>query len=1114
MTTPKQPIDKKITYCTVIEVNDKSGDFIPYWDLAMKEHLDNNFLRIGSETNKSGVKSLRALNIKLINKEDKFSLESLDPIRVNTIFTIDVHRINKEKEINSNFIKYFKETYNKNNFTVVLYTIDEVKDSTMKSFNKICDKIKSKTGIQDVVIIPYNKTDFGKLYAIIDTYFTIFKGKISIELTNQMAKLAKKLDEQLKDKDLYEDPVKCWDYVKDKIVYLDLLTMGDYWEEMKKVCEIDLYKIFKGLSSKYVFKEELNFSDFDVNNVKKRTKNKVLTNLEYQQYLIFNCIKSYTNLKEYKKIAIILHTSANKMYLYEYSHKNVYNFIFWIIHYITSSINYLNALLPTIPDEPTKNIINFGIMSLLCIYLKNLKVHAEKVKIEIPSIKMLYNLKQYIDESKNLKEELNNILVKNYVDDEKDEYFIAFKETAKNFKSDFSQKISEMLTCKKSFLEEYLNLLKIINSKNAIHNVSFRFIFEIIPLSLLLCQFDEVKNLLKNLLEHQYIKNNKWKYIKEYISFIAILALNVLERNSDNLELMFKLLTIKFTKKDYLLKIINCDNENLINEIISDYVENFNNAENEKKFFILDEVINVNLNEEKDDIIFINKIKNKTQQLKYKFTNNTGLNFNIEKIELIFEEVKSDSSNNKNNPNEKITYLIESDKNNFKKLNPENQETESFFDIETDNNIFKNNTIYKFTEIHYILKNNIYGLYHVTDEMKLCFNSMDMQISTKISPSFDTPDYISENYFFNVLALIEINISDFPEISEFDDKTLKFQFEDINPKEGSFLFIQHEVLNETIKKNYPEVIFTKLGIEFPPGSLKDKETLSNLKIPFCIENVNFYSNGSNNIKISAIIEKNNEVLYTYFSYHIINLNHLFNIRKKFRLVKNNNFLMQSTFSLNIETNNVKIYSNKVDDNAFYLDTTQAVNLILLLNNSDEEIIKKLRNNFLEFSLDENKKFRLCYPENNILEEIKELIQTPYHITIEVDDCQHDIFKEITVRINIKKHNDKNVVLLTHICDNENWAIIGKSKFILEWDANDKNEKLIKVQLLPLVDGFLRLPEIEFSECEIKNDENEQNEIVIGKLEFESIDFGSVIEGNAKVLRITPVTESTLKLNLT
>ena len=1114
MTTPKKLNENKITYCTVIEVNDKSGDFIPYWDLAMKDHLDNNFLRIGPETNKSGVKSLRSLNIKLINKEDKFSLENLDPIRVDTIFTIDVHRINKEKEINSDFIKYFKETYNKNNYTVVLFTIDEVKDSTMKSFNKISDKIKSKTGIQEIVILPYNKKDFGKLFSVIDTSFSVFKGKISIELTNQMAKLSRKINEQIKTKDIYEDPVKCWDYVKDKIIYIDLLSIGDYWEEIKKICQFDLFKIFKGLSSKYVFKEELNYSDFDINLIKKRAKNKILTNLEFQQFLIFNCIRSYLFLKEYDKIAILLHSSANKMYLYEYSHKSVYNFIFWIIHYITSSINYLNVLQITIPDEQTKNIINFGIMSLLCIYLKNLKVYAEKVKIDIPSIRMLFNLKQYIDESKNLKEELNNILVQYYADEEKDELFTAFKESIKDFKTDFSKKVSEMLTNKKIFLEEYLNLLKIINSKNAINNVSFRFIFEIIPLSLLLCKFDDVKNLLKNLLEHRYIKDNKWSYIKEYISFIAILTLNLLERSNDNLDLMFKLITVKFTKMDYFLKIINSDNENLINEIVRSYIENFHCSENENKFFILDKVINVNLNKEKDNIIFINKTKNKTQQIKYKFTNNTGVNFNIEKIELIFEEIKSDSNNKKNNSNEKVTYLIESDKNVFKKLNPENKETENFFDIETDNTIFKNNTIYKFTEIHYILKNNIYGVYHVNDEMKLCFNSMDMQVSTKISPSFDSPNYISDNFCYNVLALIEINITDFPEISEFDDKTLKFQFEDIKKSEGSTLFIQHEVLNETIKKNCPEIIFTKLGIEFPPGSLKNNGVLSNIKIPFCIENMNFYSNGSNTIKISAIIEKNNEVLYSFFSYHKINLNHLFNIRKKFRVVKNNNYLMQTTFSLNIETNNVKIYSNKTDDNAFYLDTTQAINLILLLDNKEEEIIKKLRSNFLEFSLNENIKFRLCYPENNILEEIKELKQTPYHIIIEVDDSPHDIFKEITVKINIKKHSDKNVVLLTHICDNENWAIIGKSKFIIEWDTNDKNEKIIKVQLLPLVDGFLRLPEIEFSECEIKNEETEQNEIVIGKLEFESIDFGSVIEGNSKVLRINPVTESTLKLNLT
>jgi len=124
-------------------------------------------------------------------------------------------------------------------------------------------------------------------------------------------------------------------------------------------------------------------------------------------------------------------------------------------------------------------------------------------------------------------------------------------------------------------------------------------------------------------------------------------------------------------------------------------------------------------------------------------------------------------------------------------------------------------------------------------------------------------------------------------------------------------------------------------------------------------------------------------------------------------------------------------------------------------------------------------------------------------------------------------------LLTHVCDNENWAIIGKSKIIEIWPNDDKennNEKNIKIQLLPLVDGFLKLPEIEFLEYEIQNeDENKienikigkdddkdesKNEMIIGKMTFDPIEYGTIIEGNEKVLSITPATECSLKLNLT
>ena len=215
-----------------------------------------------------------------------------------------------------------------------------------------------------------------------------------------------------------------------------------------------------------------------------------------------------------------------------------------------------------------------------------------------------------------------------------------------------------------------------------------------------------------------------------------------------------------------------------------------------------------------------------------------------------------------------------------------------------------------------------------------------------------------------------------------------------------------------------------------------------------------------------------------------------------------------------------------------MDTTQAINLVLLLNNKEDDIIKKLRQNFLEFSLDdvinnEKKiiKYRLCYPEKNILEEIKELKEYPYYIHIKVDDNNFDIFKELNVNINIKKNNKKKVILLIHVCDNENWAVIGKSKLIEEWfNDNDKNEKNMKIKLLPLVDGFLKLPEIEFLEyelTEVKDDilkinENEENqmEFSVGKMNFEPIEYGTIIEGNEKVVNITPSKECSLKLNLT
>ena len=127
-----------ITYNTIIEVNDESKEFIPYWNLTTKEHLSNNFVSVESDLNKSGIISLNSFNFKLIDaKELPNQLNNDKSIQLNKLFTIDVYRIKKEKDLTPDFIKLMKQNYNANNVNVVLYNIDDIKDNSIKNIGKI-----------------------------------------------------------------------------------------------------------------------------------------------------------------------------------------------------------------------------------------------------------------------------------------------------------------------------------------------------------------------------------------------------------------------------------------------------------------------------------------------------------------------------------------------------------------------------------------------------------------------------------------------------------------------------------------------------------------------------------------------------------------------------------------------------------------------------------------------------------------------------------------------------------------------------------------------------------------------------------------------------------------
>ena len=154
-------IEKNTSYNTIIEVKDDSNDFIPYWNLAMKDRLSKYLITIGTEQNKSREKPLNRFNIKLIDKKESFSPEKGDIIQLDKLFIINIYRIKKEKEFNK-VIKKYQVDHNTNDLNVILYNIDEINDNTLNNINSIKEKIKNKIGVSDFSFLPYNMKNFGK----------------------------------------------------------------------------------------------------------------------------------------------------------------------------------------------------------------------------------------------------------------------------------------------------------------------------------------------------------------------------------------------------------------------------------------------------------------------------------------------------------------------------------------------------------------------------------------------------------------------------------------------------------------------------------------------------------------------------------------------------------------------------------------------------------------------------------------------------------------------------------------------------------------------------------------------------------------------------------------
>ena len=438
--------------------------------------------------------------------------------------------------------------------------------------------------------------------------------------------------------------------------------------------------------------------------------------------------------------------------------------------------------------------------------------------------------------------------------------------------------------------------------------------------------------------------------------------------------------------------------------------------------------------------------------------------------------------------------------------------------------IFKNNSIYELKEIHFVVKNGICGIFHVkaSKTIKINIKTIDTEIFSSLYPSYDTSTLTSEYenvFYFNILSTINLSIANIPK--DMSDKSIAIEIVDEDKDEKSMVLkIAKKVFMSTITECKIDV--TQKKIVFPKGELteeKYKKMFQNnvMKIPFVVEDINYYTNGKKNIKIVTSIIQNDTLLYAFAQRHTFSLSHLFSLNEKFRLMKNKIILMQTTFSLNLEISGIKIYLNNENKNVLALEQSQAINFVLSFKNDLNEISNMLWRNFLQFSIEsEANKYRLCYPEEHIIDEVKQILDMPYYVEINIENAEHKIFEEFSVNVSIKKFFDKKTMLMVKMKESDNWSVIGKSKLI-ENLQKGKCELNVQFKLFPLQDGYLKIPEIEFMEYEINEEEGKEKTNTMNNinfLEFAPIKFGTVIEGNERIVKINSINSCTLRLNLT
>lgn len=1051
-----------------INVFDISNEFVEYWKFAIKKQLKNHSVII---TNKNKVMQLSLLNLSLLENKKYINDEFC-------IININILKINNEKDIEGNNYSTFKNIINNNDINIIFIEVKKGEENTLRTCTKIFNQIKKNlyrnNNQINLLFIPKYNIITGLIYSKIESFLQFFSSKLNIEINNKFSFYDKYFSDNSIETVLNSEN-NTYQYITYKKEYIINLLIFNLWNELQITCSNDLFCSFPNLNkNRYIYNEPFPLNDFKIYLIKTKLQKKTMTNLDYQQFLIYHYIKACKFLQRYDLLHTFISDLPTHLSLYISYFDSMFHYYSWIYILLDRILQYIQTISPS--NNETTSINKKTLISIQTkVYLtmkKILRQFALLTKIEIPN-EHIFRLAISYNDYKEISNEITKALESVNEEMEDNKIYQQFIIEISDIFHD--NNIHLVFINQKSFLEEYLSLLininKIYVELNYIHQ-SINILFESLPIFFALNNFDEVKKILIYLSKRKEIQQHKWIYIQDLIQIMIILLMNCLNKTFLNLTILLQYIDKPFNNEQMINCFIfnndNIDIKNLPHTILTSFIENFNDNNilpsqlnsNQMNTFNLNKIIKISFEK---TLLFCRN----DNSLKFKIyiTNNSSFYFKIHNI--ILKVIEKNSFKKETTNFILIEGNIEND--NIICLNKSiNNECMEIKLINIQNKI-KPNTTFQIKEILFKHRNNIYGSYSLemlSEEIGVQYNCFDIECYTRISCYLNEEINIKQEntFYYNFILSLDILFSN--NIHEINDEfLLEIKIEPENPN-NQIHIIQNVMMNHSndiTSINTFRILFCNI-----------KQVTKNnlLKIPFVIENT-IYNNLSKNeeIKITiSYINNNQNYLHSFVQFHHIKLKHIVAMDMHCNFLNEEIILIQIEFEALIK-NQILLYHNHECrvNNQNEKEILSKYFYVLSFKKDNQNILNKILCNFVKCSVFECE-YLMCYPLNNILNIIEHNSKLKkYQLEIKIEEKKTELYvmDEIKFQLILRNNTLYKQKILVDIKENSSWIIVNKVKFISY--IKEKSESLSVISLIPLCDGYINFPEIELYEYQSSQD---------------------------------------------